>query len=177
VTPSVFVPNDASTVASEEHKNASDSWAAFPATRCQVLDTIVEHKVQNVVFLSGDIHCSCVARMRFAGSAAARRLKAYAITSSAFYWPFPFADGAPSDYVHDSKKEQDTFQLSNKIVMDYEAFNFTQEDNFCQVDIEWNQPKPSMVVRTIGSDGRLLRKVGLDGQPGDHLMATLDLAP
>jgi alkaline phosphatase D len=53
--------------------------------------------IQNVVFLSGDIHCSNIARINFSGSPEVKTLKAFSITSSAFYWPYPFADGEPSN--------------------------------------------------------------------------------
>jgi hypothetical protein len=32
-------------------------------------------------------------------------LYAYDITSSALYWPFPFADGDPNNHVHDSRRQ------------------------------------------------------------------------
>src|SRR3546814_3832829 len=69
---------------------------------------------------------------------AAQKLKAFSITSSAFYWPFPFADGEPSSYVHDSRARDqlDTFQIDAQHAMDYRAWNFTQEDNFCRVDLD-----------------------------------------
>jgi alkaline phosphatase D len=174
VSSSVFVPNDVSTVKSPKRQNTSDSWEAFPTTRRQILDTIVKYKIQNVVFLSGDIHCSCVAKVRFSGSPEAEKLKAFAITSSAFYWPFPFADGDPSGYVHDSQKEQDSFTLSNNHVMDYEALAFTQEDNFCQLDLDWG--KKQLVVRAFGQDGKLLCTPDIDGKKGQELKTILDLA-
>src|SRR3546814_9141722 len=70
-------------------KAESDSWPAFPTTRRAVLNTIIKNGVQNVVFLSGDIPCANVAAIEFTGSPAAPKLKAFSITSSAFYWPFP----------------------------------------------------------------------------------------
>jgi len=173
VTSSVFVPNDITTTKSSKHKNASDSWEAFPTTRRRLLDTLVEHQIQNVVFLSGDIHCSCVAELSFKGSAAAKKLKAFSITSSAFYWPFPFADGEPGGYVHDSEKQSDTFALSNsELTMDYTAYNFCQDDNFCQVDLNWD--KRELVVRAFGKDGQLL-KIG-DIPTNPNMEAILKLA-
>jgi len=174
VSPSVFVPNEVRTVGSEKWKNASDSWEAFPQTRRLILKTIVAKNIQNVVFLSGDIHCSCVAELRFSGTPAAKKLRAFALTSSAFYWPFPFADGAPSNYVHDSTKREtrDTFKVTDKVVMDYTAYNFTQEDNFCQVDVAGNE----LLVQAFGKDGKRLRQAGLGGASRD-LAATLALAP
>src|SRR3546814_8093182 len=72
-------------------------------------------------------------------------LKAFSITSAAFYWPFPFADGEPSSYVHDSRARDqlDTFQIDAQHAMDYRAWNFTQEDNFCRVDLDRSEEHTS----------------------------------
>ncbi len=156
VSPTVFVPNPVLTTRSDRHKDKSDSWPAFPETRRALLKHIVEHRIQNVVFLSGDIHCSNVARISFSGPPAVKALKAFSITSSAFYWPFWFADGEPSHYVHDSKKEGDTFEIdaARGIQMDYRAGSFTQKDNFCQIDVDWPQRK--IGVRAFGKRGDLI---------------------
>ncbi len=145
VTPSVFVPNPmaARTILAQGNPKLlqrSDSWAAFPRTRGAILRQIVENQVQNVVFLSGDIHCCNVAEMYFTG-ARAEDLRVVSVTSSAFYWPFPFADGEPSDFVHDSSADdqRDTFLFTlsdgNPVTMDYVAWNFSQEDNFTLVSL------------------------------------------
>lgn len=83
-------------------------------------------------------------------------LKAFAITSSAFYWPFFFADGEPSDYVHDSSRENDTFVVDeiSGVTMDYVAYNFIQEDNFTQVDVDW--ASKLIEVRAIDQRGKQL---------------------
>ena len=112
VTSSVFVPNaikeriDPATVpagvppnsllydANRAAREATNSWPAFPTTRLEVLRRIVENRIQNVVFLAGDIHCSNVAEMRFEDSRCA--LKAFSVTSSAFYWPFPVWTATPT---------------------------------------------------------------------------------
>ncbi len=139
ISASVFAPNTVkSTREGYKNKEASDSWPAFPNTRKAILDCIVENKIENIVFLSGDVHCANVCEMNFK-EGPANDLKAYNITSSAFYWPFPFADGNPSDYVHDSTNpdNKDTFALSQgKGVMDYTAWGFTQSDNFCRINID-----------------------------------------
>lgn len=186
VTSSVFAPNPMSARSGRKGKpqqkvewaEASDSWPAFPETRKAILNAILANKVQNVVFLSGDIHCANVAQLMFAGTPDADTLKAYSITSSAFYWPFWFADGEPSNFVHDSKdaKQKDTFIISGQKTMDYKAWNFTQEDNFCRVDVD----KGNHVVRVtpIDKDGEIIRNRGWDGRPtGLGLISTLDLEP
>src|SRR5262249_3644837 len=50
-----------------ERRDASDSWPAFPNTRLALLKHIVDNKIQNVVFLAGDIHCSNAATIEFDG--------------------------------------------------------------------------------------------------------------
>ena len=163
VTASVFVPNNVRTtkddkIKGDKQKNKSDSWPAFPNTRRAVLSCIVEYKIQNVIFLSGDIHCSNVAEMTFSGSQAARRLKAFSVTSSAFYWPFFFADGEPSDYVHNSQDAAtpDTFDVNGQVVMDYTAKSFTQEDNFCRIDVD--RAAKQLTVSVFDSDGEPVKK-------------------
>ena len=138
VSASVFVPNTVASARTKKDKIADDSWAAFPTTRKTLLKTIVDNKIQNVIFLSGDIHCSNVAEMSFYDQGTLMDLKAFSITSSAFYWPFPFADGNPLDYVHDSQEEKDGFDLDDNIVMHYKSWNFQQDDNYTQVNVDLN---------------------------------------
>ena len=167
VSSSVFVPNpmDARVGASTTHMKNSDSWPAFPETRKAILQTIVDHSIQNVVFLSGDIHCSNIAQLVFNGTPEAKKLKTFSITSSAFYWPFPFADGSPSDFVHDSTApgQEDTFVINEnpRLVMDYTAWNFTQVDNFCRIDVD--RKSAALIVRAFDSDGKQVVKPRQDG--------------
>ena len=185
VSSSVFAPNPMSAREGQKGsseqvvkwKEASDSWPAFPSTRKRLLRTIINGAIQNVVFVSGDIHCSNVAKIRLSGSPAAQKLKAYSITSSALYWPFPFADGEPSSYVHDSTRrdEKDTFRVDGRHKMDYQAWNFTQEDNYCRVDID--RTKHCMTVRPFDAEGNPIRKGTWFGTGGEVLEGTLDLAP
>ena len=162
VSPSVFTPNSVVSTRGEEQKGRSDSWPAFPQTRRYLLNHILQHNIQNVIFLSGDIHCSNVSRITFDGSAAARKLKAFSIVSSAFYWPFWFADGEPSNYVHDSRVENDTFIIDEgkNLTMDYTTTAFTQKDNFSRIDLDWS--KRRMEVRAIGYDGEELTRTLLE---------------
>ena len=172
VTSSVFVPNaikeriDPATLpggaqpesllyeANRPGREASDSWPAFPATRLAILRRILEGPIRNVVFLAGDIHCSNVAEIRFEGIPAAEAPKAFSVTSSAFYWPFPFADGDPNAYVHNSKAsgQEDPFPIPDTdAVMHYRAFGFTQKDNFCRLEID--RIKATLTVRVYDRDG------------------------
>jgi alkaline phosphatase D len=166
VSGSVFVPNECSTVGSDKGKLNDDGWAGYPTTRKQLLKTIVDGKVENVVFLSGDIHCSNVARMTFHDAAGnplqsnGKDLLAFSIMSSAFFWPYPFADGNPLQYVHDSHAENDDFEIdSNKTTMRYTSWNFQQDDNFTQVDVDLTANRIN--IRTFDKDGKSLDKAEL----------------
>lgn len=172
VSSGVFVPSpmSARTEMAADNPEAlekSDGWPGFPNTRAAILREIVESRVQNVVFLSGDIHCANLAEIRFAGTVAAERLKAFSVTSSAFYWPFPFADGEPSDFVHDSaaaeQKDTFAFQLSDgrTVSMDYRARNFSQEDNFSQITVD--RESHSLRVRVRDSKGRIVSEEDGEG--------------
>ncbi len=161
VSSSVFLPNSVDTLVSDKHKEEDDSWPCFPYTRRQILKTIVEKKVQNVIFLSGDIHCSSLAQLEFTGPGKA--LKAYSIVSSAFYWPLSFADGDPSGYVHDSRdaRTKDGFEIGDGLgTMHYRAWGFTQDDNFCRLDLD---PAAGLFVQAFNRDGDPIIRGHQDG--------------
>lgn len=178
VTASVFCPNamderldpsgmasgDALYDANTKRREASDSWPAYPETRQAILNEIVQRKIQNVVFLSGDIHCSNIARLDFEIGGNDAGIVAYDVTSSAFYWPFPFADGDPNNYVHDSRKsgQHDTFPVDGG-TMNYRAWAFTQEDNFCRVDID--KAGSALEVRYFDRDGKAVKVSDDKGKP------------
>ena len=171
-TSSVFVPNKRKTVGKDKAKRKSDSWPAYPQTRRALLHAIVDNNVQNVVFLSGDAHHSNVAEILFEGSEEAKKLKAFSVTSSAFHWPF--LNGKPSHYVHNSEESQDTFELSpntkNGIVMNYVARNFIQENNFCIVEVDEEYHRLTVTVRN--KEGQVLTPKG-----SGKLACKLELAP
>ena len=166
VTASMFVPNVLDTAGSDvrakRNKCADDSWAAFPETRRQLLQTIVDNNIQNVVFLCGDAHSSCVAELSFTHTTKGQLpLRGLAITSSAFYWPWFFSDGDPDSFVRDSQKQNDQFEVNDEVVMNYKSRAFVQENNFTRIDIQ----QDNIVVQNFDSEGQLL------GSPSVLLLA------
>lgn len=163
VSPSVLMPspmNAREANSTPDERVASDSWPGFPNTKRAVLNHIASNQIQNVVFLSGDIHCANVSQIKFSGSEGVEHLKAFAVTSSALYWPFPFADGEPSEYVHDSNStdQKDTFILDDAqgIEVNYKTDTFTQDDNFCQITID---PKDhSMRIEIFNKYGEIIEE-------------------
>jgi alkaline phosphatase D len=168
----LFEPGEVDDVlyqANRKRRDRSDSWPAYPNTRKAILDHIVTRKIQNVILLSGDIHCSNIAQLEFAPNGA--ELRAYDVTSSAFYWPFPFADGDPNNYVHDSRQQIDPFPIPGG-EMNYRSWAFTQEDNFCRLEVD--RSKHCLRVSYYDRDGNILRVTNDRGHP--VTVNSLDLA-
>ena len=118
-----------------------------------MLQTIVSGNIQNVVFLSGDVHCSNLAKITFTHKTTGQLpLHAFCITSSAFYWPWAFADGDPLSFVHDSKLEGDDFDVNDDVIMSYKAYGFEQDDNFTRIDIVGKE----IVVQNYDRNGKAL---------------------
>ncbi len=139
--------------ANRVRRESSDSWPAYPNTRLAILQHIVKNKIQNVVFLAGDIHCSNVAEIYFDGDDG-KGLKAFSVTSSAFYWPLWIGDGDPNSYVHNSKEagQEDPFPvLGTDAVMHYRAFGFTPKDNFTRIDV--SKADHSITVSVFDENG------------------------
>ena len=76
----------------------------------------------------------------------------FCITSSAFYWPWAFADGDPLSFVHDSKLEGDDFDVNDDVIMSYKAYGFEQDDNFTRIDIVGKE----IVVQNYDRNGKAL---------------------
>ena len=165
VTSNVFVPNEKKERTGlldnmDDWLSKSDSWPAFPKTRAEILDCIVNRAIQNVVFLSGDIHCSNVAKIKLTDSKGKplmdqnnKPLKAFSITSSPFY-SF-ISDGDPEDYVRNSGKQGDSFSFGKgkRFTMNYRSFFpfVADANNFCRVEIDKNKGK--IVIHFFDDDG------------------------
>jgi cholesterol oxidase len=70
----------------------AESWQMAPEQRADLLRTIAQKDVKNVVFLSGDIHCDATAELTFKDD-----LKAYSIITPPLYAPLPGANSKPTD--------------------------------------------------------------------------------
>ena len=98
----------------------------------------MKNKIQNVVFLGGDIHCSNVAEIEFEDDAA-KELQGLLVTSSAFYWPFPSptAIRTAMSTTCARPEQNDPFPIvGTDAVMHYRSYGYTQEDNFSRIDID-----------------------------------------
>jgi choline dehydrogenase-like flavoprotein len=91
VSPSVVAPWARETRGCSAYALRSDAWDGFPCSLHRLLAFIARERIRNVVFLSGDYHCSlfCCLRLAWDGG---EPVSAYSIVSSGLYAPFPFAN-------------------------------------------------------------------------------------
>jgi len=105
-SPSILLPRR---LLSNTHRPASaslaDAWEAYPRSLHALLAHLCRTQARHVVFLSGDEHLSCIARVRIRreGDGPEREVVAHSVHSSALYAPYPFANSRPHDFhVHDA---------------------------------------------------------------------------
>jgi hypothetical protein len=73
-----------------------DGFAGYPKELQAIVDTIVELQIQRVVFVGGDLHLSCAARLTLQ-KPGKRPVSAVQIVSSGLYAPFAFANTSAHD--------------------------------------------------------------------------------
>jgi phosphodiesterase/alkaline phosphatase D-like protein len=76
----------------------SDSWDGYPRSLYSVLAYIVNKRIPNVVFVSGDEHLACVARIEVA-LGDSDPIVIHSVHSSPLFAPFPFANSKREDLV------------------------------------------------------------------------------
>ena len=91
VSPSVVAPWSRETRGSLGYALRSDAWDGFPRSLHDLFAFIAQNDIRNVVFLSGDYHCSlfCPITLRYGEG---KPVGAYSIVSSGMYSPYPFAN-------------------------------------------------------------------------------------
>lgn len=96
VSPSVVAPWSRSTLGHPAYALRSDAWDGFPGSLCELLGFIATERIRNVVFLSGDYHCSVFCTLELAAKGRPP-VNAYSIVSSGLYTPYPFANARFED--------------------------------------------------------------------------------
>ena len=74
-----------------------DRWVGYDVQRKEILDFIAANRIENVVFLSGDVHRSLWSTAYLKSDS---EIRVHSIISSAFRWDFPFS---PPKFVFDKK--------------------------------------------------------------------------
>ena len=96
-----------------------DKWSGFSDQRGKILNFIRKHKIEKVVFLSGDVHFSAAYELKCNEQ---KDFRVYSLVCSPFFWPFPhFGRLKHKKIQHKSK----TYQ-SKTIVKAYRGENFVR---------------------------------------------------
>ncbi len=95
VTPSMLLPRHRRAAQWDAVESClhSDGWDGYPSSLFRMLKHAVDTEVRNVVFLSGDEHLPCYARIAVTDTVNNRASVLYSIHTAAAYAPFPFANG------------------------------------------------------------------------------------
>src|SRR6266496_555959 len=76
----------------------ADGWEGYPVSLYRLLAWIGANEIRNVVFVSGDEHLACVARVTITPQTG-RPVIVHSVHSSPLFAPFPFANSVPEDLV------------------------------------------------------------------------------
>ena len=69
-----------------------DNWQGYPASFHRLLAFLCDHEVRNVVFLSGDAHLACSARVQVTRVGSGKAVEFASHHAPALYGPYPFAN-------------------------------------------------------------------------------------
>jgi alkaline phosphatase D len=125
-----------------------DAWKAFPEQRLRLLETIRQHRIRNVVFVSGDVHGSLTSRLTHSEDP---DFEIHTIVSS------PLCNSKLLPYAKDS-----TFILDQPLIRtstgEYRhelAGEVISQDNFAHLIVDADQ----IQVRYHNRDGHLLQSI------------------
>ena len=91
VSPSVVAPWSRETRGTLAYSIRSDDWDGYPDSVAELLHFIARERIENVVFLSGDLHASMFCRL-WLSCGGGPEVSAYSVVSSGLYSPYPFAN-------------------------------------------------------------------------------------
>jgi cholesterol oxidase len=76
----------------------SDAWDGYPGSLHRLLAFIARNRLRRLVFVSGDEHTSCVARVRVWQGKKRDAITLFSVHCSALYAPWPFANSRPAEF-------------------------------------------------------------------------------
>ncbi len=75
-----------------------DSWSGYPNSLNRILAFLVDNRLENIVFLSGDAHIACFAEIEIENLDNQEKVSTWSIHCPGLYTPFPFANNRPDHY-------------------------------------------------------------------------------
>jgi cholesterol oxidase len=141
VSPSVVAPWSRESRGHIGYALRSDAWDGFPVSLQELLNFIADNRIRNVVFLSGDYHCSLFCRLELIRDGAVAA-SAYSIVSSGLYAPFPFAntriDALELEFsgAYRQRLGDDAPPKPGELVIEYRTTRACDRDAFAVVDVK-----------------------------------------
>ena len=131
-----------------DEASQSDSWDGYPASMKWLLDTIVVEGITNTIFLSGDEHLSCVAKITL--EKYGMKAEISSVHASGLYAPYPFANAKEADFIQGS----DSFEMGDtKICVDAKFADI--KTRFAKILVGDVKGKPTVKVEFHSIDGVL----------------------
>jgi phosphodiesterase/alkaline phosphatase D-like protein len=115
---------------------AADNWQMAQEQRRKVLAFLTTNEVRNVVFLSGDYHCSATATLKLG-----EKLKAYAVVSPPLYAPYVYANQQPHEVMR-----AESIAVNGQAV-DVAALDALRGNGFADIEV-LAQPGDTWLLRT-----------------------------
>ncbi|HEX6295492.1 MAG TPA: alkaline phosphatase D family protein [Burkholderiales bacterium] len=137
VSPSVVAPWSLQTCGAPAYALRSDAWDGFPESLHELLAFIARNRIRNVVFLSGDFHCSLFCEMALTHGSG-QPVPAYSIVSSGLYSPYPFANTRMQDlecHFNDGLDRRFGAPGMRDLHVTYEVFEAGPADSFAFMDV------------------------------------------
>jgi phosphodiesterase/alkaline phosphatase D-like protein len=110
-TSSMLLPRRLATACQPLAALHSDAWDGYPASLHGLLAHLCDHALNHTVFLSGDEHVGCVARVRIQRLGDDGRVRAeatcHSVHTPALYAPYPFANSLAEHFA-----DNEVFQFS-----------------------------------------------------------------
>jgi hypothetical protein len=144
-SPSILLPRRLATAREAEMALYSDAWDGYPSSLYAVLAKLFQYRAQRVIFLSGDEHLSCVARITLTRDGSNEEIVAHSVHSSALYAPYPFANSVEADFPADDR-------------FDFTHDGYTYQ---CRVETEFPRPGDGFAVLSVRGD-QTCRQVFVD---------------
>lgn len=137
VSPSVVFPWSRETGGDLAYSLRSDAWDGFPQSLYELLGFIARKRIRNVVFLSGDFHCSLYCSMQLQHRSQ-MPVRAHSIVSSGLYAPYPFANTRLRhlEMAFDGEVEQRSGMPNpSELRVAYKTWEGGTADSFAVVDV------------------------------------------
>ena len=98
--PAIVLPRRLCATGDPAHALRSDAWDGYRCSLHSLLAFIAKNEIPNVLFVSGDEHLACIARITLRrANGTGKEIVARSIHSPALYAPYPFANTVAEDLI------------------------------------------------------------------------------